>query len=85
VSGTPSISTASSLPLISTGISGSVSSLSSPYSSSTTLGQISNIPIGTSVISSSTSSQVSNSQNQLIQNIPSSPNTVTYEVTSTAK
>ena len=51
---------------------------SSGYTSSTTLGQISNVPYGAQVGSSSTSSQVTSSQNQLIQNLPVSPNTVTY-------
>jgi hypothetical protein len=59
--------------------------LPSSYTPSTTLGQISNVPYGASVGSSSTSAQVTNSQNQLIQSLPSSPNAVTYQVTSVAQ
>ena len=68
--------------------SGSISGgfVSAPtYSPSTTLGQISNVQYGAQVVTSSTASQVANSQNTLIQGVPSSPNPIKYEVTTVAK
>lgn len=57
----------------------------SSYSPYTTLGQISNVQPGSQVVTSTTSTQVVNSQNNLIQNVPSSPNPIKYEVTTVAK
>ena len=69
--------------------SGSISSTgvigSSSYSPYTTLGQISNVQPGAQVVTTSTSTQVVNSQNNLIQGVPSSPNPIKYEVTTIAK
>jgi hypothetical protein len=58
---------------------------SSSLTSSTTIGQATNIQTGSPVISSSTATEIQNSQNRLIQNVPNSPNTISYQVTSTTK
>lgn len=69
--------------------SGSISNgaiISSPtYSPYTTLGQISGVQPNAQVVTTSTASQVSSSQSNLIQGIPSSPNPIKYEVTTIAK
>lgn len=80
-----SSSSSNSGTFVTTGSISAGSSIFPGYTSSTTLGQISGVSSGSTVVSSSTQSQIASSQNQLISTVPASPNPINYEVTTVAK